>query len=300
MTKPIVVVAGASGLIGSAMVEALLGTHEVHALSRRAGTPRATWHALDLASDAVDLGTLPRRADAVVYLAQSDFFRDFPARSWEVFQVNTASVLKFLDYARGAGSRCFVYGSSGGVYGGGDVRWSEELPIAARGDLGFYLTTKLCSELLAQNYSRFMSVVILRYFFVYGPAQRRSMLIPRLIERIRNGQPIALKGQNGIRLNPTYVSDAAAATARSIGLSGTHIINVGGPEVLSLRDIARLIGCAVGKEPVFEVDSGATPAHLTADISKMEELLIRPQVRLGDGLRAMVGDEPFAHKEGGS
>jgi nucleoside-diphosphate-sugar epimerase len=174
------------------------------------------------------------------------------------------------------------------VYGSGDAHMSEEIQIPARGDLGFYLTTKLCSEIVAQNYSPFFSVVILRFFFVYGPNQRQSMLIPRLINLVRNREPIQLQGREGVRINPTHVSDAVAATVRALNLSTSHTINVGGPDVLSLRQIGIEIGHALGHEPIFSVEPNVMPKHLSGDISKMRELLLPPQVTFADGLKSML------------
>ena len=288
MAKRTCIVTGATGLIGSELIDALLPAYEVHGIARRPAARRdLRWHALDLSTHC-DLSGLPPKIDVVVYLAQSEYFRDFPEHGPDVHQVNTVNLLRFLDYSRNAGARNFVYASSGGVYGSGDLRMTEEVDIPARGDLGFYLTTKLCSEILAQNYSALLNVAILRYFFVYGPAQRESMLIPRLIKRVRAGEPIQLQGHEGIRTNPTHVSDAVAATKRALDLSGSHTINVGGPDVLSLRDIGKLIGKAVGREPVFSIDPGATPAHLAGDISKMRELLGAPRVGFADGLKTML------------
>ena len=85
-----------------------------------------------------------------------------------------------------------------------------------RDDLGFYLSSKLCSEIIADNYSSFMNIVSLRFFFVYGPRQSETMLIPRLIKNIKNGDAITLQGPDGILINPTYVSDAAEVVARSL------------------------------------------------------------------------------------
>jgi UDP-glucose 4-epimerase len=288
MAKPICVVTGATGLIGSALIPALLPGFEVHGVARRpSSTSTVKWHALNLATSC-ELGSLPPGVDALVYLAQSEFFREFPQHSLDVFEVNTVNLLRFLDYARKAGARHFVYASSGGVYGSGDYQMSEKLEIPARSDLGFYLTTKLCSEIVAQNFSEFLSVVILRFFFVYGPGQRQTMLIPRLIMRVRNGEPIQLQGEDGIRINPTHVSDAVAAIVRAIGLSASHTINVGGPDVLSLREIGEEIGRSLRCEPIFSVDRSSTPRHLSGDISKMRELLVPPKVRLKDGLRSML------------
>lgn len=287
------VITGASGLIGSNLIGRLRYAWEVHAISRHppAGNPAANviWHTMDLAKE-LDRQALPERADALIYLAQSEHFRDFPERALDIFGANTMGLVRALDYARSAGVRTFVYGSSGGVYGYGETSMNEELVIPAEGGLGFYLGTKLCSEIVALNYSALMSVVILRFFFVYGPGQRRTMLIPRLIDNIREGRQVVLQGTDGVRLNPTYVLDAAAAIERALELEGTYKINVAGPEVLTLREMCEIIGGAVGRPPVYSIQPGA-PRHIVGDISKMRELLVSPRIRFGDGLRLLLSGQ---------
>ncbi len=284
------IVSGASGLIGSHVVRLLARRWEVHALSRKDAQERAPnvhWHRADLAAE-VDVEELPGDVDAVVYLAQSESFRDFPEKAREVFAVNTASVLRLLDYARTRGARRFVLASSGGLYGSSNTGFNEDAPVAADGNLGFYLGTKLCSEVLVRNYAPLMSTVILRFFFVYGPGQRGGMLIPRLLQSVREGRPIVLHGKEGVRLNPTFVSDAAEAVARSLELDGSHTINVAGPEVLTLRQMCEAIGEVVGRQPVFE-SQPVEPRHLVGDTAKMREVLVAPRVRFQEGLRAMLG-----------
>lgn len=287
MKKPVIVITGATGLIGRGLAAALAGANEVHCVARRPRHSKdVVWHRHDLTQPGEPNG-LPAHADAVVYLAQSEFFRDFPERSGEIFQVNTVSLLKLLDYARKAGCRKFVFGSSGGVYGTSEQPMAETTPVAANGDLGFYLVSKLCSEMLVQAYDHLLETVILRYFFVYGEGQRRSMLVPRLVDRVRSGEPIALQGADGIRINPTHVADAVAATARAVQIAGSHLINVAGPETLSMREVGVLIGNAVRREPRFSISDEA-PGHLVAEIGRMRELLGPPQVGFAEGLRRML------------
>jgi nucleoside-diphosphate-sugar epimerase len=224
----------------------------------------------------------------VIHLAQPAQFRDFPEQAEQMLQVNTVSTLHLLDYARCAGARTFIYASSGGIYGYGEQEFSEDVKIPPRNDLGFYLSTKLCSEILAENYTPFMNVIVLRFFFVYGVGQRRSMLIPRLVQSVMDGKPIILHGDDGLRLNPIHVSDAVAAIHRVLALDGSHKINIGGPEVLNLRQIGEIIGRAVGKAPCFEVQAVSQPRHLVGDISKMTRLLGRPQLRFETGIRTYV------------
>ena len=288
MARKTIVISGASGLIGSALTAELAAEWEVHGIARRAeSSARTIWHEMDLSAPC-NFGGLPAAPDAVVYLAQSERFREFPNRAEEIFQVNTVNLLRALEYARARGCRTFVYGSSGGVYGTGETTMSERVEIVARGDLGFYLSSKLCSEILAQNYAPFLDVVVLRYFFVYGPGQRHSMLVPRLIEHVRRGELVDLQGEEGIRINPVHVTDAAAATARALSLTGSHTINVGGPEVLTLRRMCATIGAAVRREPMFRVDRAASPGHLTADIQRMREVLVAPTVLFAEGLKTML------------
>ena len=52
-------------------------------------------------------------------------------------------------------------------------KWSKRnINVASKWTNGFYISSKLCSEVLADNYKQFMDVIILRLFFVYGKKQK--------------------------------------------------------------------------------------------------------------------------------
>ena len=122
------------------------------------------------------------------------------------------------------------------------------------------------------------------------------MLIPRLVQSVIDQRPILLHGADGLRLSPTHVSDAANAVSRALDLHASHKINVAGPEVLTLRQIAHIIGTSVGSEPIFDILPDVAPRHLVGDISKMTNLLNSPSVRFRDGIDAYVretyGNQP--------
>ena len=285
-------VTGATGLIGSSLLHALQPDWDIIGVSRdwqeARPKPEGSSHLTVDFSEAWDTAGFPPKIDAVIHLAQSEHFRDFPQKALDIFQVNTMSTLRLLDYARRAGAITFVLASSGGIYGPRDRELTEDMEILAKGDLGFYLGTKLCAEVLAENYTPYLNVVVLRLFFVYGPGQRKSMLIPRLVKSVAEEKPISLQGRHGIRMNPTYVSDAVAAVCRSLGLQGNHKINVAGPEVLSLREIGEVIGKLVGIKPAFQSQPGPEPRHLIGDISKMTEMLGPPVVGFEQGMKAYL------------
>ena len=109
-----------------------------------------------------------------------------------IFRVNVESTARLLEYAYESGAKHFVYASSGGIYGCGNQAFKENAPVVDSGKLGYYLASKYSSELLAQQYSSLMQVSILRFFFIYGGRQRKSMLLPRLVESIRSKKTINL------------------------------------------------------------------------------------------------------------
>ena len=283
-----VLITGGSGLIGAHLLRGLGPENFVYAIARSDRLSAA------MQTIEIDLGkpwstdALPRDVETVVHLAQSDHFRDLPLRAEDVFAVNTQSTAKLLDYARSIGATQFVLASSGGVYGGGSGSLSEDLPIHASGELGFYVGSRICSEIISGCYSSYMNVICLRFFFVYGPGQQPHMLVPRLVESIRSGRAVTLRGETGLRLNPVHVDDAVLAVSKAMTLQGSHTINVAGPAVLSLREMADEIGRVVGRAPQFEVQPAGVMRDLIADTSRMRSLLCTPRISFSQGLEAMM------------
>jgi UDP-glucose 4-epimerase len=289
MAMKTALVTGAAGLLGRATATALAEAGvEVHALVRDKSQrfrDDIVFHEVDLARQ-LDAASLPDQVDSIFHLAQAREFRDFPASASTVFSINVASTAFLLDYASRAAVSSFTYASSGGVYKvQPTAALDENSALQSPSDLGYYLATKLASESLVASYAAQFAVISLRYFFIYGAGQARSMLIPRLYDRVRNGEAIGLQGHDGMRINPVHVSDAAAATIATADLTGRATVNVAGPETVSLRDIGELFGADCGREPVFEVADGV-PGDLVASTAQMAELL-RPA---GVTLRQTLSD----------
>lgn len=285
-------ISGATGLIGSELVPLLLKEGwDVHALLRSSDNtiPTAVNKIFCNLAEPWDSSGFHREMDVVIHLAQSVHYREFPDYAEELFNINTWSTLRLLDYARKAGAKTFIYTSTGGLYKPGNKSFKENNPLSIEGPISFYFGTKFCAEMIAQNYTPYMNVIILRPFFVYGSGQNEQMLIPRLIRSIKEGIPITIYGPEGLKINPIYVSDAARAIARALYLTKSCKINIAGSEIRTFRQIGKLIGEAVGKKPVFEVKPETILKYCVGDIGKMKNILCTPVVKLADGIEKCIG-----------
>ena len=115
---PNILVTGATGLVGSHLLEPLSRFYNIHAITRSKINNeilKVKWYHADLKDD-FNIKILPANIEAVIYLAQSKDYKDFPKKAIDIFEINTVKLLKMLDYARKAGAKKFIYASSGGVY----------------------------------------------------------------------------------------------------------------------------------------------------------------------------------------
>lgn len=277
-----ILVTGATGFIGGRLVERLRSRQEVYAMCRQPRTAAAGvhWIVQDLRQP-LDASALPTHIDSVFHLVQSRRFREFPAQADDIFDVNVQGTLRVLEYARRAGAARFVLTSSGGIYGFSNRAFTEADPIQPP---DFYLESKYAAESLATHYRDYFRTTTLRLFFAYGAGQMPTMLIPRLVRLVLRGQPITLYGSDGVHINPVYVDDVVDALERTLELDGHHVVNVGGPEVLSLGTIARVIGQHVNRGPLFTTPAERGPGDIVGDLSSMRSVLGAPRVRFVDGV----------------
>jgi UDP-glucose 4-epimerase len=279
-----ILVTGSAGFVGSHLLGQLEAEHELFPVVRQAPDDSREWIVQDL-TQPLDRSRLPARIDAVIHLAQSPRYREFPDGAEDVYAVNVHSTFELLEYARAAGAQSFVLASSGGVYGYSNETLAETSPTTP---VNFYLTSKHVAESLTANYQAFFCTVVLRFFFVYGPGQER-MLVPTLIDKVRKGDQISIAGRPGQRINPIHVSDALQVFSPVLALGRSDVFNVAGEEVVSIRDLVGVIEEATGERAhVRHVD----PEHdgdMVADNSRMKEVLgARPSVSLLDGIRSML------------
>lgn len=283
-----ILITGASGFLGRYLLDDLCVHNEVVCLGRRPGITlkgRSVPTIIhDFRTGTVPSG-LPPRVDVVIHLAAMVGQVDTSLIS-EQRMINVIFTQALLEYAKSAGATCFLYASSGGVYG---YRSGMHREVDTPSPRDAYNLTKLQAEDIARSYSPHFRVPILRLYYLYGPGQERTRLVSSLAHRIRDGIPLHLQYGGSMKLNPTYISDAVTACNHIISSDHHGPVNVAGPEIVSLKELCNMIGVALRITPLFETRPDEcntnTTEHMMGDISLLTRIQGHsPRVHLTEGL----------------
>jgi nucleoside-diphosphate-sugar epimerase len=229
------------------------------------------------------IADLPEKVDAILHFAQANV--RFPEGANDLFKVNALSTQLLADYARRAGAARFIFASSGNVYGEVADQVHEDMCLRPN---GLYSVTKRVSEDVLQLYSTYFHTCSLRLFAVYGPGQRGRM-IPEILRRVLSREKVILTNDGQPRSNPTYIDDVVRVVDQALSLNGYHAVNVAGPKVVSIADIAKIAGQALGVEPIFEHRTDPKQLNSIASTTKMHNLFhLPPMVPPEKGVRQVA------------
>jgi dTDP-L-rhamnose 4-epimerase len=162
-----------------------------------------------------------------------------------------------------------------------------------------YAITKMDQERLTLSWGRQTGIptVALRYSCTYGPRQSifnpYTGVIAIFATRILNGHAPILYEDGEQTRDMCFVEDIARANllaATTDQLDGLPV-NVGSGRATSVREMARMVGEALGQtvEPVArgEFRPGEI-RHLTSDITRVRAAGYTPRVDLAEGIRRYV------------
>lgn len=298
-----VLVTGATGLIGSRLVDGLL-TEEalVHRLVRPGAAREevdgvTTWTCgLD---DAAGLeGCFSRVQPAVVlHLAGDSGVRHAGAEPDALrrsVEVNLLGTLAVVAAAVAAGAKRLVRAGGLEEYGTGPVPFSEaqrEEPVSP------YSAAQVAATQYCRMLQRYVAteLVTLRPALTYGPGQSGAFLVPALIAACMRGEDFALTSGEQTR-DLVYVDDVAgaflAAAASGRSLRG-EIVNVGSGVERRVIEVAEAVVRLTGSSTRLLV--GAAPARpvdlprLVCSTERARELLgWSARVELEDGLQRTI------------
>jgi nucleoside-diphosphate-sugar epimerase len=295
-----ILVTGATGFLGSHLLQRLSGEDVSVAVLLRAGSdtrriehlrPRLTEIVGDLREPRSFAPAVEDFApDAVAHLAWSGVgnrFRD------ELSQVddNLLGSLELLKAAAGAGCKAWVALGSQAEYGPLNARIREDAPTRPTTLYGAAkLSACVLSEQLCRRFG--MRFAWLRVFSSYGPGDDPAWMIPGLIlSLLRRERPSLTEGTQ--RWDYIYATDAAEAIYLALkNPEAKGIFNLGSGEARPLRQIVEQVRDII--DPALPLGFGEVAfrpdqvMHLEADTARLEGLGWRPRVPLEEGLRLTV------------
>ena len=304
-----VLVTGASGFIGSHLVERLLADGaKVRALccynsngsrgwlddlSRGATPADGLETVLGDVRDAGLVRSLMDGVDTVFHLAALiaiPYSYQAPA---SFVDTNVTGTLNVLEAVRHAGVARMVHTSTSEVYGTPQrVPITESHPLCGQSP---YAASKIAADQLCEAYARSYAtpVVILRPFNTYGPRQSARAVIPTILRQLLAGVREIHLGSLHPRRDFTYVSDTVDGFVRiaQTDLAPGTLVQLGTGRSVSIGELLAL--CLVTADadvmPVTDPERVRPPRSevevLLSDPSRAADLLgWRPAVRLQNGL----------------
>jgi nucleoside-diphosphate-sugar epimerase len=258
-----VVIVGATGNVGTSLVQALAAEDRVTAvlgLARRRPAWQADkteWATVDIAAD--DLVRHLHHADVVVHLAWLFQPTHDPVQTW---RTNVLGSIRVFQAVAEAGVPVLVYASSVGAYSPGppdrpvDESWSTHgWPTAA------YTVEKAYLERFLDGFERqhlSLRVVRLRPAFIFkrqAAAEQRRLFAGPLLPHplVRPKLVPVLPGPSGLRFQAVHSSDVAEAYRRAITEPVRGAFNIAADPVLDTADIATLLDAKSVRTPARSV-----------------------------------------------
>lgn len=234
-----------------------------------------------------------RQFDLVVHLAARAGVRPSLKEPILYEDTNCIGTLRLLEAARRHGPEVFIFGSSSSVYG-----INKKVPFSENDEINQpispYATTKRTGELLCYNYHHLygMRIACLRFFTVYGPAQRPEMAIHKFTDLLARGESVTMYGDGNSRRDYTYIDDIIDGVVASMDQAlPFEILNLGGAETTALVDLIHWLAEELAVEPQIEYlpDQPGDVPITYADVDKAARLLgYSPKVPIRDGLKRFV------------
>ena len=304
-----ILVTGATGLIGRALVPRLLDRGAiVRTTSTSAPTRGFPHHARaveHLIGDLTDRNFADRAAldmDGVIHLAgRRGSVGIQTTRAATMLGENTLICMNTLEAARRAGAARIVYTSTVSVYPPMDL-YREDLAWSANPHPAdqYAAWAKRMAEKLIEAYKiqyGMDNVAIVRPVNTFGPYDnfdpKTALVVPALIGRALGGEnPFVVWGDGSAVRDFLYVDDAAEGLllAYEKGL-GQGPINLGSGRGYSIREIVDAVLAHAGLAPELRWDTTkpAGEPRKVADLTRARAILgFEPKVDIAEGIRRTI------------
>ena len=299
--KPLAVVSGGAGFIGSHLCEALLA-RDVRVLAVDnflTGSPENVRHLtanadFELRQANVNEGVyVDEDVRYVLHFASPASPPQYHANPIHTLKVGTLGTMNMLGLAM-AKKATFLLASTSEVYGDPLVHpqpetyWGNVNPIGPR---GCYDEAKRCAEAFTMAYHRAHGVDtrIIRIFNTHGPRMQLAdgRAVPNFMAQALRGEPLTVYGDGSQTRSLCYVSDLVRGVLAVLDRADEQPVNLGNPHEVTMLELAETIIRLAGSRSSIEhqelpIDD---PRQRRPDIARARKLLgWQPEVALEDGL----------------
>lgn len=310
-----ILITGASGLIGGALVDVLLSAETgsvVYALVRNIAKAQQRYAAYLNRSDFHIIEgdvNVPLDSDIVfhyiIHAASNANPNAYASDPVGTMWTNLNGTRNLLEYGRLHKLERFLYVSSGEVYGNGEnAVWKESDSgyIDTMSVRSCYPSSKRAAETLCAAYSEQYGIetLVARPCHTYGPhfTDNDNRAYAQFARKARQHENIVLKSKGELYRSWIYVADCAAAIL-TILLSGENRQAYNVADVhsnVTIRELAEQIAAIAGTKVIFDLPNdteqkGFSPIKRAIfDTTKTEALGWKPQYTLTEGLRNTIED----------
>jgi nucleoside-diphosphate-sugar epimerase len=248
-----VMLTGASGFIGRHCIPLLIDRgYKVHAITsrkNRQSDPRVSWHSIDLLNPEQVHKSI--KTICPTHLLHFAWYT-FPGQYWssqENIHWLQASLNLVQEFSASGGERMVGAGTCAEY----DWRYgycSEDItPVKPQ---TLYGISKQSFHVIAQEILKAgdISNAWGRIFFLYGPYENRTRLVPSIINALMKGEPAPCTTGHQIR-DYLFVEDVADAFVQLLDSPVTGPVNVASGKPVSIQEIIHLIGTKMGHEDLI-------------------------------------------------
>jgi len=300
--KPVAVVTGGAGFIGSHMTDLLISNgYEVRVIDNLSGGRESNLaqHAKnpDLKTEWIDIRDLSPDSkifsgvDLVIHFAGIGDIVPSIEQPIEYMSTNIQGTVKVLECARRNSVKKFVYAASSSCYGMADTPTKEDHPITPEYP---YALSKYMGEQSAFHWHKVYGLPVnsIRIFNAYGTRVRTTgaygAVFGVFFKQKLEKKPFTVVGNGSQSRDFLYVTDVAkafyaAATTDMVG----EVWNLGAGNPQSVNYLVELIG----GDKIYIPKRPGEPDCTWADITKLtNELGWKPEISFDEGVGKMMAE----------